>query len=75
MHRASQKEVNTQRSGDIWEFVHPLSKGKKGSKGPLTGEQMIFRKDKWALTRTDRHENFVTISECGANVLSSGREG
>lgn len=43
------KEPNTQRSDEIGIFIDHFNKGKGGARGPLTGEQMIFRKDKRAL--------------------------
>lgn len=45
MHGPSQKAVNTQRSGEIGEFMDHLNRGKGGREWPLMGEEMMFRKD------------------------------
>lgn len=69
MHGASQKELNTQRSGEIGEFIDRLNKGKGEERRLLTGEHMTFRKDKQALGKW-LGDMMVCYSVCLGVVLT-----
>lgn len=62
MHRDITESSECPKDWGDGEFIDHLNREKGGGEWPLMGEQMMFRKDQWALRKVDGDMVVVTTS-------------